>query len=105
MFDAYQNAKAVERVENKNRQQSKAAIQYLMESEDGRWFLKNLLEICKYDEPISSPEEEGARRVGIMLKRAVIDAGMLDRLHLAEIEYAKYKQEISMMLEQTEAKE
>lgn len=105
MFDQYQHAKAIKRVEKKNQESVKAAYAYMLESPHGRWFLSNLMDVCKLYEPVNSLEDEGSRRVAVLMRKTIAETGLLDKLQLAEMEYCEYKKNLELMLEQTEASE
>lgn len=105
MFDQYQNAEAIKRVETLNKARLRVAYGYMLESEHGRWLLSSIIGRCKIYEPVSTPEEEGSRRAAIMIRNDIEDCGLLDKWQAAEREYAEYKENIKKMLEQTEVKE
>lgn len=106
MYDPYAAAKAAKRVERRNNEQLRAGYNYLLAEPAGRWLLSSLLARCKLYEPASSPEEEGSRRVAVMLYKDIVEGfGLVEKWQKAEKEYAAYKEEINHMLEQTEAKE
>lgn len=105
MYDPYAAAKAAKRVERRNKEQLRAGYNYLLAEQSGRWLLSSLLSRCKLYDPISSPEDEGARRVAVMLRSDIEAMGLFEKWQKAEKEYAAYKEEINHMLEQTEAKE
>lgn len=105
MFDQFQNAEAIKRVERKNKETTRAAYSFLLSDEKGRWLVANLMDLCKIYAPANSPEEEGARRVAVLMRNNIAEAGLLAGLQLAENEYEAYKRGIQQMLEQTDAKE
>ena len=105
MFDEYQNAVAIKRVERKNQETTRAAYSYLLDEKKGRWLIANLMDLCKMYAPVNCPEDEGARRVAVMMRNTIAEIGLLDKLQLAEDEYEAYKQELHDMLAQTDAKE
>ena len=105
MFDQYQNAEAIKRVERKNKETTRAAYDYLLDDKKGRWLVANLMDLCKLYAPVNSPEDEGSRRVAVLLRNTIAETGLLAKLQLAENEYEAYKKELNQMLEQTDAKE
>lgn len=105
MYDPYQAAKAAKRVERKNQAQLRAGYYHLLADPMGRWLLSSIVSRCKLYEPVNSPEEEGIRRVALMIRNDIETLGLMNRWQEAEREYAAYNQEIMHMLEQTEAKE
>lgn len=105
MYDPYAAAKATKRVERRNQSELRAAYNYLLAEPYGRFFLSSLIARCKLFEPVSSPEDEGARRVAVMLRNDIEGFGLIEKWQKAEREYAAYQEEIRHMLETTEAKE
>lgn len=105
MFDQYQNAAAIARVERINKEQTKQAYEYMLASPEGRWFLSMLTNVCKLYDPVNCPEDEGSRRVAVMMRNTVADIGLLPKWQEAENEYCAYQKRLKEILEQTEAKE
>jgi hypothetical protein len=105
MYDQYAAAKAAKRVERKNQAQLRAGYYHLLADPMGRWLLSSIVSRCKLYDPVNSPEEEGTRRVALMIRNDIETLGLMNRWQEAEREYAEYNQEIMHMLEQTEAKE
>jgi len=78
-------------------QRDKAAIEYVMGSPHGRWFVSRLLENCHVNsmlgivrddggmvmDPNAMLVQEGERRVGLMLRNNI--AGMSDGLRLLQL--------------------
>lgn len=86
-----------------------AALDYMMSSPDGRWFISRLLDNCHVNSMlgIAHPDgrigvdenimliQEGERRVGIMLRRNILSlANGLELLHTMECEKLAHQKQL-----------
>ena len=105
MFDTEQYAAAVNRVNRKVKERVEQSYRFIFENPEGRAFIAGMIEACKLYEKVETPEEEGARRLALNVRRIAEMHGLLDMWQLAEKEAADFREETKEILEQTEAKE
>lgn len=104
MFNPEINAAAIERAHHKIDVRDKAAFASLFESTDGRAFLMWLVRNGKLYDNVELPEEEGARRLILLIRRTAIDYGLMPMWMQAEKEELDFQLAIKEIIEQTEAK-
>lgn len=105
MFDAESNAAAVKRVNRKVNDRVRRAYEHIFKSPDGRAFIAGISEACHMYDDVTSPEEEGARRMALNIRRQAVTLGLWDEWQQAEKEAADFREEMRKILAQTEAKE
>lgn len=105
MYDAEANAKAVERVRVKNRERMRRAYTHIFASPEGRAFIHDLAETCRFYGSTKNLLEEGQRQIAIGIRDKAIELGFFGEWQRAEREAEEYQNEIRRMLEQTEVGE
>ncbi len=105
MFDAKASAAAVSRVKRRNMERHRASYDRVFSTPEGRSFLMELAVSCNLYDIVETPEEEGARRVVVAIRKEAENLGLIDKWHLAEQEAAAFQKEMQAMLEQTETQE
>jgi len=105
MFDAKANARAIERVKNKNQERMRRAYTYMMTTEDGRAFIHDLAETCHLYGRTRGLLDEGQRQIALGIRDQVIELGLFGQWQRAEREAEEYKKEVKNMLHQTEARD
>lgn len=98
---------AAEKIESKDR----AALLYLLDRQEGRWFLMRLFERCHLISDAPFPEDnvhrllimEGERRVGLHIKNLVTDdLASLAAKQQAESEYYAFMNELENLIRAAE---
>ena len=105
MYDAEANAKAIERVRNKNNERVRRAYRFMLTSPEGRSFIHDLCETCHLYGRTRGLIDEGQRQIALAIRQQAIDLGFFDEWQLAEREAEDFKTESRNMLEQTEDKQ
>ena len=105
MYDAERNAKAIERVRAKNKERMRRAYTHIFSSAEGRAFIYDLAETCRFYGRTQNLLEEGQRQIAIGIRDKAIELGFFGEWQRAEREAEEYRQEIRKILEQTEVKE
>lgn len=105
MYDAEANAKAIERVRAKNKERMRRAYTHIFTSPEGRAFIYDLAETCRFYGRTKNIMEEGQRQIAIAIRDKAIELGFFGEWQRAEREAKEYRHEIKRMLEQTEAGE
>ncbi|MBQ6481741.1 MAG: hypothetical protein IJI45_11535 [Anaerolineaceae bacterium] len=105
MYDAEANAKAIERVRAKNKERMRRAYTHIFSSPEGRAFIHDLAETCRFYSSTKNLMEEGQRQIAIGIRDKAIELGFFGEWQRAEREVEEYRHEIRRILEQTEEKE
>lgn len=105
MFNATSNAAAVSRVNKRIKERHRDTYERMFSTPAGRAFLMELAISCHYYDNVETPEEEGARRIIVALRKEAVSMGLIDKWQLAEKEAADFQSEMKLIIEQTEAKE
>ena len=103
--------KAEQRADEAIAKKDLSALDYVLEDENGRWFIMRLFEQCHLINTTFPADDntnrflinEGERRVGLnLLERIVADMGALNAKQIAEREYFKFMTEQNMLIEAAE---
>lgn len=105
MFDAERNAKAIERVRVKNNERMRRAYTHIFASPEGRAFIHDLAETCRFYGRTKNLLEEGQRQIAIGIRDKAIDLGFFGEWQRAEREAEEYRREVKRILDQTEVAE
>lgn len=102
MFNAEAHAKAIERVRVKNKERMRRAYTHIFASPEGRAFIHDLAETCRFYGRTQNLLEEGQRQIAIGIRDKAIELGFFGEWQRAEREAEDYRREVRRMLEQTE---
>lgn len=102
MYDAERNAKAVERVRVKNNERMRRAYTHVFASPEGRAFIHDLAETCRFYGRTRNLMEEGQRQIALGIRDKAIELGFFGEWQRAEREAEEYRQEVKRILNQTE---
>lgn len=105
MHDLERNAFNMERTRRKNERRNKKAFEHVLCSEEGRVFLSFLMNIGKLYDAIDTPEEEGARRMLLILRDKAAEYGLMDKWRQSEKEADAFEAELQMMMREEEGDE
>lgn len=85
--------KAARRTAEDLKRRDEEAMKFIMENEQGRWFIGRLLENCHINSPMgadSLPMQEGERRIGLLVRNNIMAMnGGLALMHKLEDERAQ----------------
>lgn len=102
MYDAERNAKAVERVREKNNERMRRAYTHVFASPEGRAFIHDLAETCRFYGRTRNLMEEGQRQIAIGIRDKAIELGFFGEWQRAEREAEEYRREVKRILDQQE---
>lgn len=102
MYDAERNAKAVERVRAKNNDRMRRAYTHVFASPEGRAFIHDIAETCRFYGRTRNLMEEGQRQIALGIRDKAIELGFFGEWQRAEREAEDYRREVKRILDQTE---